>query len=179
MRVPHSAFRVIPSLLLSLVTAILLPVQSTAQRAKGFPAHNSGNAPGHTTFKPHLSKGGKAHNKNVADGAAKGQANEGTAPNTNGGSGGGTGKSDSINYNASKSNTGNFTVHKTIDSASPSVAGDPHPQPGMAVKGQGVPENPKGTKKSATDDWQAPTSAAPATGTPKGKSATDDWQSPN
>jgi hypothetical protein len=96
------------------------------------------------------------------------------------GTGSGTGKTDSINYNASKSNTASITVHKTVDSASPTVAGDPQPQPGMAVKGQGVPEHTRGTKKSATDDWNAPTSTAPpATGATKSKSAHDDWQSPN
>jgi hypothetical protein len=129
---------------------------------------------------PNGGSGGKGNNssvndhKNISDGAAKSQAVDGMVQNPNGGSGGGAGKSDSINYSASKSNTGNVTIHKTTDSTSP--------QADMAVKGEGVPENTKKIKsKSATDNWSAPTSTAPkpATGTTKGKSATDDWQTSN
>jgi hypothetical protein len=40
----------------------------------------------------------------------------------------------SINYNASKSNTGNVTVHNT-------GPGSGFGQPGMAVKNSGVPQN--------------------------------------
>jgi hypothetical protein len=40
----------------------------------------------------------------------------------------------SINYNAGKSNTGNVTVHNT-------GPGSGFGQPGMAVKGSGVPQN--------------------------------------
>jgi hypothetical protein len=66
--------------------------------------------------------------KNISDGAAKGQATEGvvTAPHCPAGEvpvagGASCAKPAAINYNASKSNTGNraVTVVKTHDSASP------------------------------------------------------------
>ncbi len=44
----------------------------------------------------------------------------------------------SINYNASKSNTGNVTVHNTGTGTGPSGG---FGQPGMAVKNGGVPQN--------------------------------------
>jgi hypothetical protein len=46
----------------------------------------------------------------------------------------------SINYNASKSNTGNVTVHNAGTGIGP---GNGFGQPGMAVKGGGVPQNGK------------------------------------
>jgi len=48
----------------------------------------------------------------------------------------------SINYNASKSNTGNVTVHRGIGMTSGSHDSNP---PSMAVKNGGVPQN--GTTK--------------------------------
>jgi hypothetical protein len=44
----------------------------------------------------------------------------------------------SINYNASKSNTENVTVHNTGIGTGPAGG---FGQPGMAVKGSGVPQN--------------------------------------
>ena len=77
MRVSRSALWVMPALLLSLVTAIPLSAQKSAPDARNKSAQDDWNSPTETAPNPHGSKPGKSDTKNVADGAAKGQASEG------------------------------------------------------------------------------------------------------
>ena len=77
MRVSHSAYWVMPALLLSLVTAIPLTAQKAASDARSKSGQDDWNASTQAAPEPQGSKPGKSDTKNVADGAAKGQASEG------------------------------------------------------------------------------------------------------
>ncbi len=174
MRVSHSAFKTVPSLLLSLVTAIPLLAQSPPAGEKSKSAHDDWNAPTQAAPHPQGQKAGKA-DKNMSDGAAKGQASELRATNPNRGAGSGKNGDERMK---SKSAADNWSTQKQAPKQATWTEG------GKTMRGDwnapaSISPKPKSGGKPATDDWQAPASAAPqpATGTPKGKSATDDWQS--
>src|SRR5271157_1550228 len=117
MRVPHSAFRVMPALLLSLVTAIPLLAQSSAPGEKNKSSHDDWTASAQAAPDPQGSKAGTADTKNVADGAAKGQATEGIVKSQDKGS---PGKNSADG--AAKGQATEGIYFKPHDSASPSAA---------------------------------------------------------
>jgi len=183
MRVSRSALWVMPALLLSLVTAIPLQAQKAASDARSKSAQDDWNAPTQAAPEPQGSKPGKSDTKNVADGAAKGQASEGTAPNPNGGRGGGKGNSAFVSDHnsadgAAKGQATEGIYFKPHDSSSPSTV--INGQSSGAGDGKTI-EHPMGEmkSKSAHDDWTAPTATAPQqpSGNARSKSGMDDWGS--
>jgi len=196
MRVSRSALWLLPALLLSLVTANPLGAQSSPAGLKSKSGQDSWDAPTQTAPQlPGSGSGAGKADKNVSDGAAKGQASEGvykpqdsTSPRKN------------LVDGAAKGQATD-SVYKPHDSASPSknisdgaAKGQategvfkPHDSssPSAAINGQGsgtgerkTVEHPMGEMKSKSgyDDWTAPTSTAapPKSG---GKSSMDDWTS--